>query len=120
MNPASLKRGATVAVRGFQGVACWYLGPEEIPGEHYTRCWECNGRGTQNPALIRPVGPCLCCDGTGEVYDEEPSEVPTGRALVCMVGDDHKHTINYEDLSPLDEGDFCGECGSIGCGHGRS
>lgn len=37
-----------------------------------------------------------------------------------MVGDDREHTVDVEDCTPLDEDEFCGECGQIGCGHGNS
>lgn len=37
---------------------------------------------------------------------------------VVMVGDDHVHYVDPSDLSPLDDDEFCGGCGQIGCGHG--
>jgi len=48
-------------------------------------------------------------------------EVQTGRLLVTMVGDDAVHTVDPDDLTEIDDLDYCAECGLIGCGHdGRS
>ncbi len=44
-------------------------------------------------------------------------EVRTGRVLAVMVGDDHRHRVDPEDLTPLAEDKFCHTCGQIGCGH---
>ena len=44
-------------------------------------------------------------------------EVRTGRVLAVMVGDDHRHSVDPEDMSPIDELDYCAECGQIGCCH---
>lgn len=44
-------------------------------------------------------------------------EAPTGKAIVCMVGDDYKWSVDPEDISPLDDEDFCHGCGSMDCGH---
>jgi len=43
-------------------------------------------------------------------------EVRTGRVLCVMIGDDRKHSVEPEDLSPLDPKAFCRSCGQIGCG----
>ena len=42
----------------------------------------------------------------------------TGRdqAVVVMIGDDYHHTVDLDSLTPLEEEDFCGGCGQIGCG----
>lgn len=72
MNPADLKRGATVRVRGFSGVACWYKGPETRPGNTIVTCWECSGKG------------CEYCDDTGEIHDEEPEPIDAGFGFVAF------------------------------------
>ena len=41
-----------------------------------------------------------------------------GCRLLMMVGDDHEWHIDVSDITPLDEDDFCGGCGQVGCGHG--
>ena len=43
-------------------------------------------------------------------------EERTGNVLAVMVGDDHRHSIDPDDLEPLDPLDFCRDCGQIGCG----
>lgn len=46
-------------------------------------------------------------------------KTPTGKVIVVMVGDDRKHAVDPEDCTPIASEDFCGECGQMGCGHGR-
>lgn len=43
-------------------------------------------------------------------------EVRTGKVVAIMVGDDHRHLVDSDDLEALEEGDYCGGCGQIGCG----
>lgn len=38
-------------------------------------------------------------------------------AIVVMVGDDREHVVDTERLTPLDDDDYCGVCGQIGCTH---
>ncbi len=42
-------------------------------------------------------------------------EQRTGKVTVVMVGDDRKFTFDPEDLVPIEDDDFCGCCGQIGC-----
>jgi len=42
-------------------------------------------------------------------------EIRTGLVLAIMVGDDRRHRIDPDDLTPIDRADYCGECGQIGC-----
>ncbi len=44
--------------------------------------------------------------------------VRTGKVVAVMVGDDRYFKFDPEDLISLSEGDYCGGCGQIGCGHG--
>lgn len=39
-------------------------------------------------------------------------------AVVMMVGDDVKHHVHPDTITPLDPEDFCSGCGQIGCGWG--
>ena len=41
----------------------------------------------------------------------------TGRLVVMMIGDDAKHVVDPEDVTPLAREAYCGECGQIGCAH---
>jgi hypothetical protein len=45
-------------------------------------------------------------------------EQPTGRILVQMVGDRVVWALDPADLTVIGDGDWCGQCGQIGCGHG--
>lgn len=44
-------------------------------------------------------------------------EQRTDRVVVVMVGDDARHIVDVDDLTPLERSAYCGECGQIGCGH---
>ena len=44
-------------------------------------------------------------------------EERTGRVVAVMIGDDARHSVDVDDLTPLDPEAFCRECGQIGCGH---
>lgn len=37
--------------------------------------------------------------------------------IAVMVGDDRDHVIPVEDLTLLNEDEFCHGCGQVGCGH---
>lgn len=43
----------------------------------------------------------------------------TGQLVAVMVGDDRRHLVDPEDVTPLAYSDYCPECGQIGCRHGR-
>lgn len=38
--------------------------------------------------------------------------------IMVMVGDDRRHHVDRHDITPLDDDDWCGGCGQIGCAHG--
>jgi len=42
-------------------------------------------------------------------------EERTGRVLCVMVGDDRRFTFELDELTPLDEQDYCASCGQVGC-----
>jgi hypothetical protein len=42
----------------------------------------------------------------------------TGLVVAVMVGDDRAYAFDPQDLSPLNEADYCNGCGQIGCSHG--
>lgn len=44
-------------------------------------------------------------------------KVPTGRMAVTMVGDNHIHYVEPEELTTIDREAFCGECGQTTCRH---
>jgi len=65
------------------------------------------------------AGVALRLRGPVELYDLETDETvdDADRVRVVMVGDDREHVVFHEDLRPLDEADYCAECGQIGCTH---
>ena len=42
-------------------------------------------------------------------------EVDTGMVRAVMVGDDREHIIDVDDLTVLDDDDYCPGCGQIDC-----
>jgi hypothetical protein len=59
----------------------------------------------------------------GTEYEEEDSDgdweddLECGQVLAVMVGDDKRHTIDIDDLIPLDDLAYCHVCGQVGCTH---
>lgn len=56
-------------------------------------------------------------EGYVETKDPETGEVEENDTMVraIMVGDDRVHLIDVDDLTLLDDGDYCPECVQIGC-----
>ncbi|HEY7195484.1 MAG TPA: hypothetical protein VH439_17205 [Gemmatimonadales bacterium] len=44
-------------------------------------------------------------------------ESRTGQVLAVMIGDDYRHRVDVDDLTPLPASAYCRDCGQIGCGH---
>lgn len=44
-------------------------------------------------------------------------ETDTDWVRAIMVGDDRVHEIEVSELTLLDDLDYCGQCGQIGCQH---
>lgn len=44
-------------------------------------------------------------------------EIPTGNVLMIMVGDDHVHVVDPEDIEVIPDDAYCRVCGQIGCRH---
>jgi len=42
-------------------------------------------------------------------------EIPTGRVVMVMVGDDRRFSIDPDDCTALADDDYCPGCGQIGC-----
>lgn len=55
-----------------------------------------------------------------EVIDEwEWVDDPDSEMMeVCMVGDDHVHTVDISEMTLIDDDEYCSNCGQIGCGWG--
>lgn len=54
-------------------------------------------------------------DGEEWIEDSEPDPIETGMMLMVMVGDDRCHVIDPDDLTRLDNDNYCHECGQVGC-----
>jgi hypothetical protein len=55
--------------------------------------------------------------GPDEETEWSGFESRTGRVLAVMVGDDHRHSVDPDDVEPIDPESFCRDCGQIGCVH---
>jgi len=98
------KAGDYVRAESFKGIALYVIGNSKVeldgcsidhdPVTYESYCPYCSGDELE----------IIECD---EIYD------------CIMVGDDQVYRIDEEDLSLIDEDEFCGSCGQIGCGHGR-
>ncbi len=56
-------------------------------------------------------------DPSNYLYNEPEEIEDRDRVRACMVGDDRVETVDVDDLTLIDEEDFCRDCGQIGCGH---
>lgn len=52
--------------------------------------------------------------GYESVFEADYSQV-----IAIIVGDDYQWTFDVDDLTPLEDTDYCSECGQIGCGWGH-
>lgn len=55
---------------------------------------------------------------SGFVEEHREEIVDKTRAIIVMVGDDRELVEYTDQLKKIEEDDFCGSCGQIGCGHG--
>ena len=101
-DPAGLLVHETFTARGWRGVA-----------------WSALGYAT---AETSPEWHLWCaapkCEHESEdcYYFEEGETVPCSDQVVAvMVGDDRPFILDVTDLEPLEEGDYCPDCGQIGC-----
>jgi hypothetical protein len=59
------------------------------------------------------LGPVMERD---EDYEWTGIETPHETLVrAVMVGDDRVHEVDADDLEPIDELDYCAECGQVGC-----
>lgn len=93
-------------VDGYEGIA-WHLLRHPLVTD------ECPG----HPAgEYDDLGETVYCDGSCvEPYPDED------RVICRMVGDDADYDFGVDEITPLDDDEWCAGCGQIGCGHdGRS
>lgn len=97
--------GQFVKIRQFSGIACYVRGPVKV---------------------FSP-GMCYAVDrDTGEEFETESDDPDDGEWIadesqlrVVMVGDDREWIVDADECTPIEENEFCGECGQMGCFHGR-
>lgn len=89
-----LDMNARYSVKGFSGIAFYIYG--------YPKIWE--SFSFFDEYLDMEIG-------DGEWVEDKES----GNILVVMVGDDHKWTVSTNDLTELNNADYCHGCGQIGC-----
>lgn len=106
-----MERGDYVRVKSFKGCACVYLGP----GREFV-VPECQGHEPDLDDPRQEQGETFYCDGSCEEGEWVEYE---DLARVRMVGDDQVHEVTTDECSPLDDDDFCADCGQLGCSHGR-
>jgi len=88
-------------VEGYNGIA-WYL--TGYATKTTEESWEYSGEGDPE-------------DEANYFYNEPEELEDREHVIAVMVGDDRKFTFEVDELTMLDEDDFCHGCGQIGCGH---
>lgn len=54
-----------------------------------------------------------------DLYEYVPMLVVDDQNVIAvMVGDDREHIVDVDDLTKIDDEDYCSGCGQIGCGWG--
>lgn len=107
-------------VSGHPGIAWYVLGweTETVIRESWEKCDTCQGDGFTIDDDDQQET-CQDCRGHGafDTTDYEPEPERTGNLVCVMVGDDRHWSFDPDDVAPLDDDDYCHECGQIGCGH---
>lgn len=99
MTTTALDLDARYSVAGYGGIAFYLLG---YATEWTEESWEYSGEGDE--------------EFESSYWYNEPEEVEDrSRVRAVMVGDDHVHEVDIDDLTVIGELDYCAECGQIGC-----
>ena len=100
----TLDLDARYTVAGYRGVAFYLLGWSreqfEVPAELVCEDVDCEHE--TESCWIPPY-----------IDDRESDR----EVRAVMVGDDRIHYVDVEDLTLLDDDDYCHECGQVGCTH---
>jgi hypothetical protein len=49
-------------------------------------------------------------------HKPDDCDIHEGCLIVIMIGDDAKHHVSVLDVHEVDDDEYCGGCGQIGCG----
>ena len=91
---------AAYKVEGHPGIA-WRA------TKHSSEIQECQG----HPDEGETMGEAYYCDGSCE-----ESQIDESRVICHMIGDDRDFEFEITELTKLDDEEYCGSCGQIGCG----
>ena len=101
----------------YSGVAWHVIGWELTPLTTWC-CCDCDASGYERPggggAITEKGSPD--CDHEHISYSNEPDYERTGSLVCVMIGDDRPFTYEPEDLTAIDDNEYCAGCGQIGCG----
>lgn len=97
---AELDMGSAYRVAG-HGAVAWRL--EGYATEWTEERWEYCGEGDPD-------------DEANYLYSEPEEVEDRTRVRAHMVGDDVTFVHDVEDLTPLEDSEYCSGCGQIGCG----
>ena len=108
-------------VDGYKGVA-WRIERPDVEYRLGADWYSCQGHEPATEEEYNsPIGTTFFCDGSCNGDPEFPDDfeaIPTGLLVMYMVGDDREFIIDPASVTEIDDEDFCGQCGQIGCGHG--
>lgn len=66
---------------------------------------------------VQVLGPVMRWESYGWADSDEGDWVPVADWVrVRMVGDDRVSEVEVSELVPVGAGEFCAECGQVGCG----
>lgn len=69
---------------------------------------------------VQRFEPYTYTDDDGEEYPDESGDGEmvddTEWVRAVMVGDDQVHLVEIDDLTAIEDDEYCSECGQVGCG----
>lgn len=115
--PETLDMQGRYAVAGYGGIAFYLLGyATEWTPEVWTYLGDEEDQDAGSDDYYERTGYRFPDENPANYTYDEPEEVEDRtRVRAVMVGDDRVFIVDIEDLSPLEDDDYCPECGQIGC-----
>lgn len=103
-------------VRGYDGIAWRALG-YETENVNVILCHNCEYCAIERDGGGGRTIEQGTCDECELYYSDEPEAERTGSIACRMVGDDRLFTFDADELTALEDDEYCQVCGQIGCGH---